>query len=107
MRDIEFITEAINRIVPNSEWHGDSNEDAKSLANIEIQEAALRVVWNKLFADLVVYGHEDNASAQAIMKEKKAALMTALARAQDTLHELRMYAEIYHEGEDDRPTSTI
>lgn len=107
MNDIEFITEAIDRLVPNSEWHGESDADAKSLANVDIQEEVLRIVWNKLFADLVVYGHEENASAQALMQRKKEALLAAFARVQENLLEIDMFAPLYYEEEEDHPTSTI
>lgn len=103
MSDKEFIIEAVNRLIPSSEWHGDSDEDAKSLANIDVQEEALRIVWEKLFEDLVVFGQEGNASAEAIMRRKREALMAALARAQDDLHDIRMFAELYHEEEANEP----
>jgi hypothetical protein len=97
MGDKEFIIEAIERLIPSSEWHGDGAEDAESLANIDIQEEALRIVWEKLFEDLVVFGQEGNASAEAIMQRKREALMAALARAQDDLHDIGMFAPLYYE----------
>ena len=110
MSDKEFIIEAIDRLIPSSEWHGDGREDAESLANIDIQEEALRVVWEKLFEDLVVFGQEGNASAEALMQRKREALMAAFARMQDDLHDIRMFAPLYHEeeaNEQSHGTSTI
>ena len=95
MSDWEFIIEATERLCPKSEWHGDSDLDNESLANINIQEEMLRVVWENLFRDLVVYGQEHNASAQAIMQRKKEALMAIFARMQDTLDYIGMSAEIH------------
>lgn len=108
MSDWEFIIEATERLCPKSEWHGESNLDNESLANIDIQAEMLRIVWGNLFRDLVVYGHEHNASAQAIMQRKKEALMTAFVRMQDTLEYIGMSAEI-HPSEEEPPhdTSTI
>jgi hypothetical protein len=100
MSDMEFIVEATERLCPKSEWHGDSHLDNGSLANIDTQEEMLRVVWENLFRDLVVYGQEHNASAQAIMQRKKEALMTAFARMQDTLGYIGMSAEIHHNEEE-------
>ena len=94
--DKEFIIEAIRRLVPDSEWHGDSQEDAISLANIDSQKRALQIVWSKLFADLVVSGQSGNASAAAIMEKKKDALIDFITEElHNTLHELGLYVEIY------------
>lgn len=103
MSDKKFIIEAIERLIPSSEWHGDSAEDAESLANIDIQEEALRIVWEKLFEDLVVFGQEGNASAEAIMQRKREALMAAFERMQDDLHDIGMFAPLYHEEEANDP----
>jgi hypothetical protein len=106
MSDWEFIIEATERLCPKSEWHGDSDLDNESLANISIQEEMLRVVWENLFRDVVVYGQEHNASAQAIMQRKREALMAALARAQDDLHDIGMFAPLYYEeAEANEPTN--
>ena len=102
MSDWEFTIEAIERLCPKSEWHGESNLDNESLANIDTQEEMLRIVWERLFTDLVVYGQAGNASAQAIMQRKKEALMTAFARMQDTLEYIGMSAEI-HPSEEELP----
>lgn len=97
--DKEFIIEAIRRLVPDSEWHGDSQEDAISLANIDSQKRALQIVWSKLFADLVVSGQSGNASAAAIMEKKKDALIDFIATdLQDVLCEVGLRMEI-HEDE--------
>lgn len=107
MEDKEFITEAINRLIPESKWHGDSREDSESLDNIDIQEQALKIIWRKLFRDIKVYGQTGNASAESLMEKKKNVLIDFIGNdLQDTLCEINMFAEIYHEEEentDDAP----
>jgi hypothetical protein len=97
--DKEFIIEAIRRLVPDSEWHGDSQEDDVSLASIDVQKRALQIVWGKLVEDIIVTGQSGNASAEAIMEKKKDALIDFIATdLQDVLCEVGLRMEI-HEDE--------
>jgi hypothetical protein len=97
--DKEFVIEAIRRLVPDSEWHGDSREDDVSLANVGIQKQVLQIVWSKLFSDITVPGQSGNASAEAIMEKKKDALIDFIATdLQDVLCEVGLRMEI-HEDE--------
>lgn len=74
MNDHEFIIDAINRLIPESEWHGESNLDSQSLKNIDIQYEALESIMDKLFKNIVIYGWKSNASAEAIQEKKRKAL---------------------------------
>lgn len=95
MDDKEFIAEAIKRLVPGSEWHGDGREDDESLANIDAQRRALQIVWSKLFDDIIVPGHSGNASAEAIMEKKKDVLLDFISgELHDALHEIGLRMEI-------------
>ena len=97
--DKEFIIEVIRRLVPDSEWHGDSREDDESLASVDAQMQALRIVWSKLFEDIVVPGQSGNASAEAIMEKKKDALLDFIVTdLQGVLCEVGLHMEI-HEDE--------
>jgi hypothetical protein len=109
MEDKEFITETLNRLIPESKWHGDSQKDSASLDNIEVQEQALKTIWQKLFRDIKVYGQAGNASAEDIMEKKKNVLMDFIGNElQNTLCEINMFVEIYHEEEGNTDdTSTI
>lgn len=75
MEDREFINEAINRLIPHSEWHGESNSDNESLKNIDIQYDALEIVLDRLFTNIVIPGQEGNWSAEAIKKKKREKLL--------------------------------
>lgn len=75
MDNREFIKEAVERLIPESNWHGESNSDNESIKNIDIQYDALEIVLDKLFADIVIPGQEGNWSAEAIKKKKREKLL--------------------------------
>jgi hypothetical protein len=109
MNDSEFIAEVINRLLPDTTWHGDSYADLKSLESIDIVERALKVVWKRLFEDLKIPGQVGNASAESLMEKKKNVLIDFIGNElQYTLCEINMFAEIYHEeAENTDDTSKI
>lgn len=75
MDNREFIKEAIERLIPESHWHGETNSDNESIKNIDIQYDALEIVLDKLFTDIVIPGQEGNWSAEAIKKKKREKLL--------------------------------
>lgn len=74
MTNREFIAEAVKRLVPRSDWYGESNHDHESVANIDIQWDVLEIVLDKLFEDIVIPGWEGNGSAEAIKARKREVL---------------------------------
>lgn len=71
MEDKEFIPEAIERLIPKSDWWGESNHDRKSLENIDLQWECVDIALRKLFEDIVIPGQEGNGSAEAIKARKR------------------------------------
>lgn len=90
MNDKEFILEAIERLIPKSDWHGESNQDRKSLDNIDIQWECVEIALRRLFEDIVIPGQEGNGSAEAI-KAKKRQYLEELIYWLDDLPELVGY----------------
>lgn len=83
MTEKEFVYEVVERVVPKSEWWGESNHDSESVKNIRIQLEATYIVLDKLFKDIDIAGQGYNASAQMIMKEKREALKELLESLDD------------------------
>lgn len=83
MTDEEFICEVVERVVPRSEWWGETNHDNESVKNISIQLELAHIVLEKLFEDIDIAGQEYNGSAQKIMKEKREALKELLESLDD------------------------
>lgn len=96
MDNREFIKEAVERLIPKSNWHGESNSDKESIKNIDIQYDVLEIVLDKLFADIVIPGQEGNWSAEAIKKKKCEKLLWLISYLDD-LPELVGY-EIVKKG---------
>lgn len=78
MEDKEFVMEAIQRLVPDSMWHGETNSDKESLKAIDVEMAVLEHVLYLLTEHIQIPGQEWNASAKAIMEKKKACLKSIL-----------------------------
>lgn len=76
-KDREFIMEVIDRVVPKSEWWGESNHDNQSIRNIDIQQDILYIVLGRLFKNIDLRGC-GNESGRLILREKKNALMGLL-----------------------------
>ncbi len=83
MEDREFINEVIDRLIPSSEWWGESNHDSQSLKNIEIQYEALEKILDKLTAYIVIEGWNGNASAEAIKASKREKILWLLQYLDD------------------------
>lgn len=73
MTDKEYILETIKRVIPDSEWYGDS-KDQESFNNISIQLEAVEIILDKLLKHIYIGGQEENWNAMRIMKEKQDAL---------------------------------
>lgn len=99
MKDKEFIPEALERLIPKSEWHGESNIDRESLENIDLQWECVDIALRRLFEDIVIPGQEGNGSAEAI-KTKKRKYLEELIYWLDDLPELVGY-KIVKVGEED------
>lgn len=99
MKDKEFIPEALERLIPKSEWHGESNLDRESLENIDLQWECVDIALRRLFEDIVIPGQEGNGSAEAI-KAKKRKYLEELIYWLDDLPELVGYKMVKVEEED-------
>ncbi len=73
MTNKEYILETIKRVVPDSEWCGDS-KDQESFNSISIQLEAVEIILDKLLKHIYIGGQEENWNAKRIMKEKQEAL---------------------------------
>jgi hypothetical protein len=79
MNNSEFMEDTLSKIVPDSEWHANSNHNV-SLDNIDLQKKALEIIWDKLFEDINIYGDKYGIysdpwpSATMIMDKKREAL---------------------------------
>ncbi len=77
MDNRDFVVEAIGRLVPESDWEGESRHDGDVVADaIPTSEAALYAVLDKIFDGQydMLHGAKWNASAVSILEDKKAVL---------------------------------
>ena len=77
MENKDFIVEAINRLVPDSKWEGESYHDGEVVADsIPASEEALYTVLNKIFDKQYdfLHGAKLNASAVSILEDKQSVL---------------------------------
>lgn len=77
MENKDFIVEAISRLVPDSNWKGESYHDGEVVADsIPASEEALYAVLNKIFDNQydALHGAKLNASAVSILEDKQAVL---------------------------------
>jgi len=72
MKNEDFILEVIDRILPDTSWHGESNHDDRSIKNIPITEDILAKVLDNIYHNSYVpEGNKGNWSFEEISKKKR------------------------------------
>lgn len=81
MTNREFVTEAVERLLPGTQWNGDSYLDSKSLDNLDVLKDILEFVVDELTWDSIVpEGNKGNASYMAIAKKKQKVISWAMEK---------------------------
>lgn len=81
MTDREFASEVVERLLPGTQWHGDSYLDNKSLDNLDVLKDILELVVDELTWDSIVpEGNKGNASYMAIAKKKQKVISWAMEK---------------------------
>lgn len=79
MTDREFILEAVKRLLPDTQWHGESYLDGKSIDNLDILREIIEIVLDELIGDSVVpEGNKGNGSFEAIAMRKQTIISEVL-----------------------------
>lgn len=85
MTDREFILEAVKRLLPDTQWHGESYLDRKSLDNLDILSDILEIVLDELIGySYVPEGNKNNGSFNAIAGKKQEIITWALKGLADS-----------------------
>ena len=75
MTNLEFTSEAIKRLMPDTSWYGESTHDRNSVENMDILDVMLEQTLEELFEDsFVPECRGNNDSYQKIAKRKQATL---------------------------------
>ena len=71
MKKEEFIMEALKKLTPDTEWHGEAYADEKVLANLDILESMLDYLLGNLFYGSIDFEGVTSSSYKAISKRKR------------------------------------